>query len=598
MFTTLKKRQSVFSINDRAIYFAEKTPDKPSSAPVESAKPDTPEAKLTEAKKMLDQRIAKVEAYLAGIDPKHPAVIEAKQKLEAVKKQRDPEKDNSRLDKIESIISYFDLHAEFEKRRAVIGRALEENAGTIRADYETGLSRFFATNPDLNPDLKGELTAANRESVQALIDAYNAKYSVKNDVSLADFFKNPAAARNQMDQVSKPPYDLIAAGMLPAIPENETIAQNYEAKKMVILGKDKDASVKEINVRAEKVKSELMANLARIKLAVSLHPERKSELESEYKKVSEKYNQTLALQQNSLALFESFNDPKDPLVAKRRSLVLANFEDEAQKSAGGGADERPNLSSVLALTGQKIDDVAGQLSLLVAGNSPDGVTKAFAGAHEVGQWGTVKGKVDFRMDGNGLSLANQNFNIAVLVDKKYYPVSNPDGSQVTFVKVQVNPPDGPIGLIPLNSIEFSGDKRKTDEKKKDGSESKKAVGGDMGFKEIGTDLNEKGADLNVLEGEFKEARDILRRKTEEAGGADKMSGKIYEYIDKNSDGSVVIPVANKGKAGAGGGNPTPEDLIEAAGEIYAQKNPADGEALRDGEISPQDFMMKILGDMK
>lgn len=180
--------------------------------------------------------------------------------------------------------------------------------------------------------------------------------------------------------------------------------------------------------------------------------EKNEEVRGRYDSLIGKIQKVDNLQKTSLSTLDFLKNPDD---ANKRALVLANFKDQIGAITEERLPDRQYVTEMEDLMGEYADATAGSLEdVEMTGTYEKDPQVATA----VEKTSFLSGDADFRLDGIGVYLTtltgNQGVKVKLLSADSYMGVIDANGNKLAYVKVQVNPPDGPIGYIPKKNFDF------------------------------------------------------------------------------------------------------------------------------------------------
>lgn len=185
------------------------------------------------------------------------------------------------------------------------------------------------------------------------------------------------------------------------------------------------------------------------------------------------------IQDSALATINMFQNPEH---ANQRALILANFKDQLETlgfTLDPNQTEEEQLKTMASAISETefpegpfhphylhaIEDLAGpDLIDLTAENLQ--TAQAMAGGsiedpqvtQSVGKTSWLNGDTPLRLEGGGIQVANVSKDKPTKVQilgAEVYPVTDQNGNKVDYIRVQLDPPNGSIALIPKQNFNFS-----------------------------------------------------------------------------------------------------------------------------------------------
>jgi len=434
------------------------SPEKEVTVETAEPQPRLGGAEKEAAQAQLQERVATLTANVNDMKKANPAlaqseaVIRAMLELGQLKgKNLPPEKIEQKLADIRVLLDYLGIVSEYEKNKEFIKAFLRNTAAETRKRFGMEYAQIISDNPKISPDLKMRLQAANGDCIKNMLAAYDAEYLPKGEVSLAAFRKD----RNALEAVvalAKASKEKIEGGQVlcaEAVLFREEYVKERDAILLVTFGKDPDESVGFVEQEAGNLLSELEDARKKTEQLISENPEA-GQHKTKLQNIMGRILEISSLRNNTLAYLQVFKGLKDPMNARRRAVVIAGFYDGIQKAKADAGKSPDHLGAVLNLTGMKKDDVA-----LALGDNPETGTDETVKSN-MGRFLFVERNVDLRLDGTGVVLARTGLIMQCqIVEGQVTRVRNEKGELHEYVRVQVNPPDGPIALVDKSGIDFS-----------------------------------------------------------------------------------------------------------------------------------------------
>lgn len=365
-----------------------------------------------------------------------------------------PEALQSHLNYIQFTIKYFDLKPKIDGNV----KQIEERAQALTAEWtdfmKNAAKDYAAQYPFLPPEVLAQITAlaadhAERSeggiAVIALSGTMDMGGSGKSDkdLSLEDYLMNPdqtiaMAARHKStlemlkgaDQGSVLWADLQRIG--------DEMQTKCDALVDIEAGKDMKHSVDMVNTTRE----DGFKNL--------------DDWGKTYNQdVSDRKGLLDAACKNALAALQIMVKPED---APKRALILATLDDQAKKIFNVSGQMNPDgLSSVNAVLGFTKTPKDKYFAGFEKGKTvpADASLKLDEKVKKTDEYFSLSGNPNFRLEGSGAKMAVLDPNTVVqVVDANIMQIETSDGGKVNYIKVRLNPPDGPIGYVAQNHVNF------------------------------------------------------------------------------------------------------------------------------------------------
>lgn len=509
------------------------------------------------------------------------AALDAQKQLDAMEKGK--EDDVSRIEKnlnrIQGILDY----TEYHKCTVDIKDALEKNAAKVRADFQNEVNDFYKKYPKLTPQLKAQLTNANQLRTKKVLDAYDSEFLPDGILNLEQFLADQDTSQGLFAQAQEL-RSLLLQGEAPSVYGD--IQKDYEttrdALELTQLGLDLEGGINYVTDQATDLLNQY--DIQKKDLEADL---KESPGDEYYKDEIDYYNNRIShvtfLMTNTIATLRSFQDKSDN---EKRSLILARFADDLAwyKSGDGDYDSR-FVDSTLKVMGRKKDSIAEQF--LNDNIYTDPTMRA-----RLGTTVPLKMGSDFRMDGSGILLAGNSRDglVCSIVDDQVFVVKSWGGVNEYYVRVQISPPNGPVGYVPKDGLNFKAAEKKLTQKndvtdKADMQTALKRIS-DSEYVDPLAEINEA-----VL----KNVRHKIELVESSADGA-RVKKNMYGWLLKNLKNSDSF---KEHIDELGGIEKVPLGLlVEGMADTYLAKNPDMAEDLRSGDITLADVTDTILKEAK
>ncbi len=456
----LKSGSSKWIFLQQRLLFQQKKSEEKQPGGAEGVEAEKQEGKPSDREALvadLRERVARLKENIEDMKKRsaNPAVVELAQKalLDLGQMTRDKNVSREKIDRkgaeISELLEYLGIVSEYEKNRTFIAEVLKSNASEVRKKYAADFEQSCKENPKLSEELKARLLNGNRLCVQKLVAAYETEYLPKGQISLAKFRKNPEEIRSLADQAAGSRKTL-EGGEVPPTGDTARIEADYGMERdsilLVSIGKDGKESEDYLEQVAGDQLKTLQDEQKRIENSLEENPDQE-ELKGQLLSVMEKTGKISYLVENALANLRSVGN------AKLRSVIVANFLDDVEKVYVLGPIESTHLDKVMDMTGLKKDDIAKGFGGLLEGKEDSTVKE------NNGKYLYIKYKSDFRMEGAGIAIGKAGiFTRCQVVDGQVYEVTDSKGEKVAYVKVLFNPPDGPIGYVRKEDVDFPAPK--------------------------------------------------------------------------------------------------------------------------------------------
>ena len=158
---------------------------------------------------------------------------------------------------------------------------------------------------------------------------------------------------------------------------------------------------------------------------------------------------------NALAALQIMVKPED---APKRALILATLDDQSKKIFNVSGEMNPNgMSSVNAVLGFTKTPKDKYFAGFEKGKTvpADASLKLDEKVKKTDEYFSLSGNPNFRLEGSGAKMAVLDPNTVVqVVDANIMQIETSDGGKVNYIKVRLNPPEGPIGYVAQNHVNF------------------------------------------------------------------------------------------------------------------------------------------------
>jgi|GEM_PF-4533663 len=407
-----------------------------------------------------DALLKKLDGYEKSDNPAiKEAATKAKADLLKLSESGDltPENINSRLDFIRLTLNYFENKPKLDRMTKTVetkGANLEKKW----TDYMTSMSKGMADEyPNLPKDVLAKITALGPEYAEMASGAIQVTtlYGTQgNDVTMDDLFLNPRIIFTRYEAAKDA--------------EMRLDGNDPGGKLWAELNRLNDVMTLKINtiINIEVAKDQSQAE-AQVNDVLKGGNESLDEWGKKYNKpVEAQKGQLAAACENALAALKTFNKPGD---AQKRALILANLNDQVSVIFSGKPFEKKE-----GLT-TETDAVMKQFNMgadkYFAGFEKGKLTSADAGlkldekVKKKDEYYGVIGSPNFRLEGTGAKITSLPPNTELqIVDTNVMQVETSDGQKVNYIKVRLNPPDGPIGYVAQNHVNFTKRIMNLDEK--------------------------------------------------------------------------------------------------------------------------------------
>lgn len=158
---------------------------------------------------------------------------------------------------------------------------------------------------------------------------------------------------------------------------------------------------------------------------------------------------------NAIAALQIMVKPED---APKRALILATLDDQTRKIFNTSGEVNPNeLSSMNAL----LEHTKTPKDKFFAGFEKGKTVPADASlkldekVKKTDEYFSISGNPNFRLEGSGAQMIvlSPKSHVQVM-DTNVMQIETSGGGKVNYLKVRLNPPNGPIGYIAQNNVDF------------------------------------------------------------------------------------------------------------------------------------------------
>jgi hypothetical protein len=544
-------------------------------------KPEESEKKFEQQKKSLQASISL--ALKSPLQSVRTAALEAQKQLDAMEKGKETDilRIENNLNRIQGILDY----TEYHKCTADIKEALKKNAAKVKADFQNEVNDFYKKYPKLTPQQKTQIVAANQTRTKKVLDAYDSEFLPNSVLSLEQFL----ADRDTSDGLFAQAQELRSVLLQGEVPADfSEIQKEFEttrdALELAQLGLDLQGGISYVTDLVTDLLKQYDTQKKELEADLKESPDDEY-YQDELKYLDKQTSNVTFLMTNTIATLSSFRDSKDN---EKRSLILAKFADDLSWYKTGGEYEPLYLNSTLKVIGRKRDSIAEQFL-------NDNIYVDSTMSTKLGVKVPLKMGSDFRMDGSGILLADNSRDglECSIVDDQVFVVKSWGGVNVYYVRVQISPPNGPIGYVPKDGLNFKATSKEADtqEKPVDHNMSMKAALKTISNTEYVDPLAEAGNNKEVL----KYVQDKISR-VESSSDGPQVKKNMYGWLIKNLDHADSF----KEKIDELGGiDKVPLGLlVEAMADTYLAKNSDMGDDLRYGDITLADVTDTILKEAK
>lgn len=361
-----------------------------------------------------------------------------------------PEAIQNQLNYIKQALYYFEWKPKLESNVKKIEKKTEEAKKKWTEAIAAMADQYIKDNPNLpkeNSDAIRAMVADYAERMDGAVTVAQIVSTQDSDISLQDYLLDPGRL-NAAFEANKKGYEYITGSGNPSLYNTlndlyEEMEQRSEAQICIGYSKEQKNSEEYIQNYSVQTKS----------LLVEWGKEQKQDVTAQMAQLDTIFS-------SALAAVKVLTKPGD---APQRALVMANMQDQIDLLYTGKRKEKDPQ----ALTDQTtlVEQTMKQMKV-----SPD---KYFTG-FEKGKsqpadpnlkldekvkdkalaFGTV-GSPNFRLEGSGARIMTLPPNTVLqILDTNVMSVETSDGKKVNYLKVRMNPPDGPVGYVSQNHINF------------------------------------------------------------------------------------------------------------------------------------------------
>lgn len=515
----------------------------------------------------------------------------AELKLSGLQKSKDKNKAIieiiTEIDKLQATLAYFAYNKCVEE----IKTQLKKETEAFKTKHAEEVKSILEKYPQLPLSYRTKLETANTKRNQSLVNLYNQEY-LPEQLTQTQFLKNSEQGYQALAQAQE-----LKTAVLENILslEAEAINQEFEDVHQAIIFTQLAETAKEseeyINDQANQQIAKIKEQKTQLNKKLSEHPANKlsqlsdkemnelfSEQFLEFQQLQKEVNDELSklnssiteienLKTNSLAILNGLNVQKEN---KKRTVVIAYFQDQLNSIVSEDRHFKTNnFETALQLTGQKKDFIANKFL-------ETELVKKSSLSSKVDQTGILK-LADFRLEGTGFLLGS---NVGPerpcrLVDEYIYQFKNEQNQLTEYVRVQLDPPNGPIGYSPLNSLDL----------KKQSKNPPKLL--DVFKKKKLPDFF-KNDPPPIPQSELMYPKEVTRKL---AVFNPEAKNTVTDWLTKN------YPDALQHLKSRAGDEPTLEQLVEVGTTLYIEKNPTLLNDIKTKKISINDAFDTALDEI-